>query len=62
MSLTTTCIGAYPKPDYIEIPDWFNIPVGPDTAAPTEGWAEAVEALGDQAEEIFARGIQRRHR
>ena len=32
MPLTTTTIGAYPKPDYVEVPDWFNIPVGPDTA------------------------------
>ena len=42
MPLTTTTIGAYPKPDYVEVPDWFNIPVGPDTAEPTKGWAEAV--------------------
>ncbi len=58
MSLTTTTIGAYPKPDYIEVPDWFNIPAGPDTADPTMGWAKAVEAMGDEAEEIFARGIR----
>ena len=58
MGLTTTTIGAYPKPDYIAVPDWFNIPSGPDTAEPTMGWAKAVEALGDQAEEIFARGVK----
>lgn len=58
MSLVTTTIGAYPKPDYIEVPDWFNIPAGPDTAEPTVGWAKAVEALGDEAEEIFARGVR----
>ncbi len=58
MRLETTTIGAYPKPDYIEVPDWFNIPAGPDTAEPTIGWAKAVEALGDQAEAIFARGLK----
>ncbi len=25
MPLTTTCIGAYPKPDYVPISDWFQI-------------------------------------
>jgi 5-methyltetrahydropteroyltriglutamate--homocysteine methyltransferase len=58
MGLTTTTIGAYPKPDYIEVPDWFSISSGPDTAEPTIGWAKAVEALGGQAEEIFARGVK----
>ncbi len=58
MRLETTTIGAYPKPDYIEVPDWFTIPAGPDTAEPTIGWAKAVEALGDQAEAIFARGLK----
>jgi 5-methyltetrahydropteroyltriglutamate--homocysteine methyltransferase len=58
MGLTTTTIGAYPKPDYIEVPDWFNMPSGPDTAEPTVGWAKAVEALGDHAEEVFARGVK----
>ncbi len=58
MPLTTTTIGAYPKPDYIQVPDWFNIPSGPDTAEPTFGWAQAVETMGDDAEAIFARGVK----
>ncbi len=41
MGLTTTTIGAYPKPDYVEIPDWFRAPAGPDTHDPTAGWAHA---------------------
>ena len=32
MALTTTTIGAYPKPDYVQIPDWFRAPAGPDRA------------------------------
>ena len=58
MPLITTTIGAYPKPAYIAVPDWFNIPAGPDTAAPTVGWAKAVAAMGDEAEAIFARGVK----
>jgi 5-methyltetrahydropteroyltriglutamate--homocysteine methyltransferase len=58
MSLLTTTIGAYPKPDYVTVPDWFKARKGPDSPEPTSGWAEAVEALGDEAEAIFARGTR----
>ncbi len=46
MPLTTTCIGAYPKPDYVPIVDWFQ--VGHDAADYTEtvlrGWERGVGA------------------
>ena len=32
MPLLTTCIGAYPKPDYVRLPDWFTIDGGPGAA------------------------------
>ena len=57
MSLLTTTIGAWPKPDYVRLPDWFTHPEGPDAADPTGGWAKAMEALGDEAEGIIARGV-----
>ncbi len=57
MGLMTTCIGAYPKPDYVNLPDWFNIPAGPDTADPTMQWSAAMAALGDDAEDIITRGV-----
>ncbi len=57
MGLLTTCIGAYPKPEYVRLPDWFNIPAGPDTADPTRLWAAAMEAMGPDAEGIIARGV-----
>ena len=57
MGLLTTCIGAYPKPGYVRLPDWFNIPAGPDTADPTRLWAAAMEALGDDAEDVITRGV-----
>lgn len=58
MGLLTTCIGAYPKPDYVELPDWFNIPAGPDTADPTKLWAQAMDAMGPDAEAIISRGVR----
>ncbi len=58
MSLRTTTIGAYPKPDYVTVPDWFKGPAGPDNTDPTGSWAEAVAALGSEAQTIFARGAR----
>ena len=58
MSLLTTTIGAYPKPDYVPIPDWFRAEDGPDTANPTGGYLAALEKMGAEAEEIFARGTK----
>lgn len=55
MKLTTTCIGAFPKPAYVRLPDWFNQPEGPDTANPTAGWAGAMAAMGREAESILTR-------
>ena len=52
MALLTTTIGAYPKPDYVKVPDWFAANGGTSTDNPTAGWADAVSALGDEAEEI----------
>ena len=44
MGLLTTTIGAYPKPEYVKLPDWFG---NLDTSDPTRGWAEALNAMGD---------------
>jgi 5-methyltetrahydropteroyltriglutamate--homocysteine methyltransferase len=57
VGLKTTTIGAYPKPSYVKLPDWFTVPDGPDSENPTEGWARAMEALGPNAEEIIRRGV-----
>ena len=58
MSILTTCIGAYPKPDYLALPDWFNSPEGVDTVNPTELWQKAFDALGDDAEQILHRAVE----
>ena len=38
--MLTTVIGAYPKPTYLKITDWFNASGGTDTEYPTKfyGW------------------------
>lgn len=58
MPLVTTCIGAYPKPANLQLPDWFNIPAGPDTANPTKLWQQAFDALGEDAEKILSRAVK----
>jgi 5-methyltetrahydropteroyltriglutamate--homocysteine methyltransferase len=58
MSILTTCIGAYPKPDYLALPDWFNQPEGPDGSDPTQLWQQAFDALGSDADQILARAVK----
>jgi 5-methyltetrahydropteroyltriglutamate--homocysteine methyltransferase len=55
MALLTTTIGAYPKPDYLPVLDWFRMEEGTDASHPTEGYLESVAAMGDQAESLFRR-------
>jgi len=57
VSIKTTCIGAYPKPDYVKLPDWFNHSDGPDTTDPTALWEKAMADLGPDAEAVIARGV-----
>ncbi len=56
--MLTTCIGAYPKPDFLNLPDWFNLPDGPDSANPTKSWEAALAALGDSADETIKAASQ----
>lgn len=58
MALLTTTIGAFPKPDFVALPDWFNSPGGPDTEDPTESWEQAMRTLGPGAEALLARGVR----
>ena len=58
MTLLTTTIGAYPKPDYVTVPDWFGKARGVHDKDPTQSWAKAVADLGEEAEEIFTRGTR----
>ena len=59
MRLTTTTIGAFPKPDYVPITDWFQGAEGPDTVSPTEGYATQMASVkADEAEALFLRAAQ----
>jgi hypothetical protein len=42
LALLTTTIGAYPKPAYVKLPDWFK--TTPDDPDPTTGWAQALNS------------------
>ena len=53
MTLQTTTIGAYPKPSYVPVADWFANPAPPEIAAPTAGYAESLAAAGEEAEALF---------
>ena len=51
--MLTTVIGAYPKPDYLKITDWFNAAGGTDTANPTKLYEDEIKKMGVDAETIF---------
>ncbi len=59
MTITTTVIGAYPKPEFVNLPDWFDPEFdGPDNANPTGSWLRALEAMGPDAEQTLQRGVR----
>ncbi len=57
MPLTTTTIGAYPKPKSVKIPDWFD-PGAMDSSTTTRDYVAAIEKLGAEAEQIIADGVR----
>ena len=59
--MITTVIGAYPKPSFLQLPDWFNADGGTDTNHPTENYNEAIKIMGDEKESIFLKICKRSH-
>ncbi|MCH8951078.1 MAG: hypothetical protein IID49_02980, partial [Proteobacteria bacterium] len=55
MALPTTCLGAYPKPDYLPIKDWFQVNHDQENYVDevVRGYARAAGA--DGAEALFDR-------
>ncbi len=53
MSITTTCIGAYPKPDYVAIGNWA------ETGAPDQGATRDFSYTQDSAAEVPEELLQR---
>jgi len=51
MKITT--IGAYPKPDFLPVPDWFRVAGGPDSDDPTTEYGRAIAAGGSELEALF---------
>ena len=58
MGLLTTTIGAFPKPSYLGVPDWFGDPKGTATSNPTARWASAMDALGGNAKDVIRRATK----
>ncbi|MHC4222226.1 MAG: cobalamin-independent methionine synthase II family protein, partial [Planctomycetota bacterium] len=57
-SIITTCIGAYPKPDYVPIIDWFDQSDGEQdmsTNRSTQSYQKRLAGAGDEAESLFVR-------
>ncbi|MDE0809976.1 MAG: cobalamin-independent methionine synthase II family protein [Alphaproteobacteria bacterium] len=55
MPLKTTVLGAYPKPDYVPIRDWFTMPGGQVSASATRDYSEALLIPDPATEALFAR-------
>ena len=55
MSLLTTTIGAYPKPPYIPIPDWFQ-QENTTTEDPTRALDECNYSMDPELEKLLDRG------
>ena len=57
MTLLTTTIGAYPKPDYVPTPDWFRVG-GTGNNAPTKAFDEYLKNMPDDIDAIHDRAVQ----
>ena len=55
MPISTTCIGAYPKPDWLPVRDWFQIEDGHTTggARVTQAYSDAVAGAGDNFDALL---------
>ena len=56
--MITTVIGAYPKPSFLELPDWFKAEGGTDTERPTEGYTKAITKMGNEIKSIFLKATK----
>ena len=56
--MLTTVIGAYPKPDYLKITDWFNAIGGTDTANPTKLYEYEIQKMWADAKTIFKKAAE----
>ena len=56
--IKTTCIGAYPKPGFVTLPDWFSANDPRLLQGVTRSYGDAVASLSEDAlEEMLLRGV-----
>ncbi|HFC04950.1 MAG TPA: 5-methyltetrahydropteroyltriglutamate--homocysteine methyltransferase, partial [Rhizobiales bacterium] len=60
MTLKTTCIGAFPKPDYVPVCDWFNLDGGLTNSAAqvTRQYTRNMDKPDAAFEELFQRATK----
>ena len=60
MPLSTTCLGAFPKPDYLPFKDWFEHEDGMTTAGSevTREYTDVAAQAGDELEALFRRATR----
>ena len=60
MPLPTTCLGAYPKPDYLPFRDWFTLRDGMTSAGGdvTREYSEAMSQADDDVEALLLRATR----
>jgi len=56
--MISTVIGAYPKPSYLKITDWFNTVGGTDTSNPTLKYLDEIDKMGTDSELIFLKATE----
>jgi 5-methyltetrahydropteroyltriglutamate--homocysteine methyltransferase len=60
MTILTTCIGAYPKPDYVPMRDWFQVELGlTETASTVTRLANLLQDAGNpETESLYCRATE----
>jgi 5-methyltetrahydropteroyltriglutamate--homocysteine methyltransferase len=58
--IQSTCIGAYPKPDYVPIIDWFEIKDGlvGESGEVTRRYSKHMETANEETEALFVKATQ----
>ena len=60
MSLQTTCLGAFPKPEYLPIKDWFSVDHGmtDQGGKVTRDYSEAMSKADEETEALFVKATR----
>ncbi len=59
MAVVTTCIGAYPKPDYVPMKDWFQVEGGlAETSGEVTRMANRLQHSDQELEEVYCRATR----